>query len=221
MLALLNRSQISEPPNPRPLDRPIIASIRDLLKLKCTVEHLEVRWMHLADERSSRARHKTGPPSAPLRCQGIPVDADGIHTPEFRLHPRNLRSTLLLKAEEVSKGKRQQQVPGTVFCDLPADRALDEHALMLGRGEMYHQPWNDDGRRHPVRMPTAESRDLLGSALEDQLTNAGGVSLSTHRLHDRTDDGTGSLNLAVLDLLQHVGLCRKRLVNRGDERAIV
>ena len=42
-----------------------------------------------------------------------------------------------------------------------------------------------------------------------------------HRLHDGADHGAGGLHLAVADLLEHVGLRGQRLVDRGDERAVV
>ena len=68
---------------------------------------------------------------------------------------------------------------------------------------------------------TTGSVALLRGALQDELAHARGVGLTPHGLHDRADDGAGGLHLAVADLREHVGLRLQRLVDGGDERAVV
>src|SRR3954469_11932262 len=62
---------------------------------------------------------------------------------------------------------------------------------------------------------------FLRQALEDQLAHPAGVGLTTHVLHDRTDQGAGGGHLAVADLLGDVGVGLDGAVDRVTERTLV
>ncbi len=53
--------------------------------------------------------------------------------------------------------------------------------------------------------------------LQHQLAHPRRIRLALHRLHDRTDHGTGGPLPAIADLLEHVRLCRQCHVDRRDE----
>ncbi len=61
----------------------------------------------------------------------------------------------------------------------------------------------------------------MRSSLEHELAHSSRICLAAHRLHDRADDRTGSLHLAIANLLEHVGLLRERRIDRLDQRAII
>ncbi len=57
--------------------------------------------------------------------------------------------------------------------------------------------------------------------LQHELPGARRVGLAAYRPYDGTDHGSGSLHLAVADLLEHVGLLRESRIDLGDQGAVV
>src|SRR5690606_32959005 len=66
-----------------------------------------------------------------------------------------------------------------------------------------------------------DTRLLLACALQNQFAAACGIRLPLHRLHNRTDNRTSGLHLAVADLLQNVRLRGQSFIDCGDQCAIV
>ena len=64
----------------------------------------------------------------------------------------------------------------------------------------------------PLQTFIAESREPL----QQQLADSGGVSLAAGRFHDGSDDRSGGLHLAVLDLGDGVSVGGNRVVDGGE-----
>ena len=92
------------------------------------------------------------------------------------------------------------------------------HPVRRGQHRIHHQR---RARRPPRRRPPLTRPSVSGELGEDDLAGLAGIRLALHRLHHRTDDRAGGLHLAVADLLEHIGLRGERLVDRGDEGAVV
>src|ERR1019366_5424192 len=71
------------------------------------------------------------------------------------------------------------------------------------------------------RAALSEFGTLLPRPLQHQLAHARRIRGALHGLHDRTDDGTGGLDLALADLLENIRLRNESLVDRGDQGTII
>src|SRR5580700_3942566 len=79
---------------------------------------------------------------------------------------------------------------------------------------------NGTGRTAAVPSSAGESV-MSAQALQDELTDAGGIGLAPGRLHDLADQDSGCGYLTVTDLGDHVGVCGDGIVHGGGKRALV
>ena len=75
----------------------------------------------------------------------------------------------------------------------------------------------------PLSLEPGQRKSLAFHAAlsQNQLTHAGGVSLTAGSLHDLTDDSASSLNLTGANLVGNVGHCCQCFLDGCGERAVV
>ncbi len=162
------RTRILRVPVARPTGRGLVVREHEVLQLQRAVERGEVRRLQQWSERAMLAVGSGVEEGVPLRRQRTLVRrsrrpaATGAalqHGYDRGRHARQRVRDAGAQTGEIAEGERDQQVPGTVLCDLPSKGALDEHAVIVRAGGDTEQ--GDFRRAQRRRSSSAISRSTV------------------------------------------------------------